>query len=76
MASCTGRHGGEPLPDEVEREIALAEFESAQRRRTKHARVRTEPVEGSDPFPTPEPPRSTGQENDARLTADKPPHWG
>lgn len=39
-------------------------------------RVTTEPVPGTDPNPTPEPPRSTGTENDQRLKADKPPHWG
>ena len=42
----------------------------------KHARVRTAPVDGTDPHPAPEAPRSSGTENDARLKADKPPHWG
>ena len=42
----------------------------------KSRRVTTPPPEGSDPSPAPEPPRSTGTENDDRLRADKPPHWG
>jgi hypothetical protein len=44
--------------------------------RRPHRRVTTEPPAGSDPEPLPEPPRSTGTENDERLKADKPPHWG
>jgi len=46
------------------------------RPRRKHVRVTTEPPAGSDPTPAPEEPRGTGTENDARLKADKPPHWG
>ncbi len=41
----------------------------------RHRRVRTEPVPGSDPTPMPEPPRHASDENDARLNADKPPHY-
>jgi hypothetical protein len=37
--------------------------------------VRTAPVAGSDPHPAPEPERHASTENDARLRADKPPHW-
>ena len=44
--------------------------------RRKGRRVTTEPVPGTDPTPAPEPSRSSGTENDARLKADKPPHWG
>jgi len=44
--------------------------------RRKHRRVTTQPVPGTDPNPTPEPARSTGTENDARLKQDVPPHWG
>lgn len=44
--------------------------------RPKRRRVRTEPPAGSDPTPQPEGPRTSGTENDARLKADKPPHWG
>lgn len=39
-------------------------------------RVRTDPVPGSDPHPTPEPERHAPHENDERLRGDKPPHWG
>jgi hypothetical protein len=42
----------------------------------KSRRVTTEPPEGSDPLPTGEPPRHRARENDERLKADKPPHWG
>lgn len=44
--------------------------------RRPNRRVTTPPPPGTDPNPVPEPPRSTGSENDARLKADKPPHWG
>jgi|GEM_PF-2666719 hypothetical protein len=76
MTPSSGRHEGEALSDDVERELALEEFENTSRKPKKHVRVRTAPAAGSDPFPTPEPPRSSGSENDARLKADKPPHWG
>ena len=49
--------------------------ESETPKRPKRRRVTTEPPAGSDPNPQPEPPRSSGTENDARLKADKPPHW-
>jgi hypothetical protein len=76
MTPGTGSHEGEALSEEAEREVSLEELESTSRRPKKHVRVRTAPATGSDPFPTPEPARSTGSENDARLKADKPPHWG
>jgi hypothetical protein len=38
--------------------------------------VTTEPVPGSDPSPPKEPKRHAEGENDERLRADKPPHWG
>jgi hypothetical protein len=47
--------------------------------------VRTQPAPGSDPTPsageraTEDEPRAWGDDptgNDARLRADKPPHWG
>jgi hypothetical protein len=44
----------------------------ARRRR----RVTTTPPVGSDPTPVPEPERTSGSENEDRLKADKPPHWG
>ena len=64
-----GRHAASAEPDAGETPEAPA------RHRKKHARVRTDPVPGSDPTPTPEPPRSTGTENDTRLKQDVPPHW-
>ena len=42
----------------------------------KPRRVTTEPPPGSDPHPEPEPSQSSGTENDARLKAEMPPHWG
>ncbi|PZE59732.1 hypothetical protein DEJ33_13855 [Curtobacterium sp. MCPF17_047] len=39
-------------------------------------RVTTTPVPGSDPTPSPEPPRHGTGENDDRLLRDRPPHWG
>ena len=48
--------------------------------RPARRRVTTAPPPGSDPAPGTdprgaEPVRSRGDENDARLTADKPPHY-
>ena len=54
----------------------VAGADAAAKPRAKRRRVTTAPPPGSDPNPAPEPPRSTGSENDARLKADKPPHWG
>ena len=45
-------------------------------RRRPHRRVQTAAVPGSDPKPQREPLRHAENENDARLKADKPPHWG
>ncbi len=49
----------------------------AQPRARGRRRVTQAAPEGSDPHPfdPPEAPRS-GSENDDRLKADKPPHWG
>jgi hypothetical protein len=38
-------------------------------------RATTPPPPGSDPAPSPEPARHRLDENDERLTADKPPHY-
>ncbi|MGK2939627.1 MAG: hypothetical protein ACSLFR_17795 [Solirubrobacteraceae bacterium] len=46
-----------------------------ERGRRGGRRVRTVPPEGSDPQPTPEPPRHASTENDERLFGDKPPHY-
>lgn len=48
----------------------------ATARPRKHPRVSTADAPGADPHPVPEAPRSSGTENDSRLKADKPPHWG
>lgn len=50
--------------------------ERGAKRGRRHRRVSTKPVAGSDPNPQSEPPRHAGNENDDRLKADKPPHWG
>ena len=67
----SGMHAGEPLPEDVEKELA----KKRGRKKRKHVRVTTEPPVGSDPNPAPEPPRGSSTENDARLRADKPPHY-
>jgi len=46
---------------------------SSPRRRGR--RVTTPPPAGSDPTPAPEPPRHSSTENDARMRAEKPPHY-
>ena len=68
----SGMHAGEPLSEVDEK--ALAKVKGRKRR--KHVRVTTAAPAGSDPTPAPEPSRNSGKENDARLKADKPPHWG
>ena len=68
----SGAHAGSPLSEDEEK--ALARERGHTRR--KHVRVSTPPPAGSDPNPAPEPSRGSGTENDARLKADKPPHWG
>ena len=54
----------------------VAGADAAAKPRAKRRRVTTAPPPGSDPTPQPEEPRGSGTENDARLRADKPPHWG
>jgi len=66
----SGAHAGSPLSDDEEKALAV------RKGRRKHVRVTTAAPAGSDPNPTPEPTRGSGTENDARLKADKPPHWG
>jgi len=44
-------------------------------RRRRRRRVSTPPPPGSDPEPLEEPDRHAEGENDARLRADKPPHY-
>jgi hypothetical protein len=62
----TGRHEGDGPPDS-----GISESHGR-----KHRRVTTLAVPGSDPTPEPEPDRHGDDENDERLKADKPPHWG
>lgn len=66
----SGMHAGEPLPEDVEKELA----KKRGRKKRKHVRIMTDPPEGSDPTPAPKP-RGTSNANDARLKADKPPHY-
>ncbi|ARC56084.1 hypothetical protein AS850_03215 [Frondihabitans sp. 762G35] len=44
--------------------------------RRRGRRVTTDPVPGTDPAPAPVDRRRDSYDNDARLRADKPPHWG
>lgn len=69
----TGRHEVEGPSD-----APAADHESRPRddRPSRHRRVTTEAVPGSDPTPSPGPPQHDGTENDERLKDDKPPHWG
>lgn len=64
------KHASEPAAAPVTGDPA----HRAGRRRGR--RVRTEPPAGSDPTPSPEPPRHASTENDEQLKRDKPPHWG
>ena len=67
----SGNHAGKPLTEKQEQKLAKKAGQTAP----KHARVTTEPPLGSDPNPAPEPARSSGAENDARLKEDVPPHY-
>ena len=55
---------------------AVPASEAPARRPRVRRRVTTEAVPGTDPNPLPEPTRHASTENDDRLQADKPPHWG
>ena len=63
--------GGDATGDATD-EAGAARASGTRRRR----RVTTEAVPGSDPTPQNEPARHLDNENDERLKADKPPHWG
>ena len=78
-----GRHEGDGPFDGMGFDAENAEHtehanrsESGRKLKRKHRRVTTQAVPGSDPTPQPEPPRHSESENDERLKADKPPHWG
>jgi len=66
-----GQHAGAALPDDAERALAA----NPTKRKHKHVRVTTQAPKGSDSSPTAEPRRAKRGENDARLRADKPPHY-
>jgi hypothetical protein len=53
---------------------ASGESEPARKPRVRR-RVTTPPPAGTDPTPAPEAPRHPSNENDARMHADKPPHY-
>ena len=72
-------------PDDAEPLDATGDGTEAELERPKHRaarvprqrrRVTTDAVPGTDPAPANEPPRHIASENDDRLRADKPPHWG
>ncbi|MBX3068785.1 MAG: hypothetical protein KF844_09120 [Cryobacterium sp.] len=50
--------------------------DSSAIRPKRHRRVRTKAASGSDPEPGQSNARLSERENDERLKADKPPHWG
>ena len=62
------------FPDGVSALIVAAPVPPPVIRRGRR-RATTQPVPGSDPSPAPEAPRHTLTENDARLNAEKPPHY-
>ena len=68
---------GQARENQVDHAPGLEDERKRERKhQRKHRRVKTDPVPGSDPNPQPEPPRHSDSENDERLKADKPPHWG
>jgi hypothetical protein len=78
----SGRHEADAPPDDPTQEqqgTDRARSDEAEGagpgERRRHRRERTDAAPGSDPAPTPEPPRHSSGENDERLRADKPPHW-
>ncbi|MCY7325684.1 MAG: hypothetical protein LH605_06075 [Microbacteriaceae bacterium] len=64
--------GEAPRPDVAAGEEVGSRAAGTRRRR----RVTTQAVPGSDPTPQKEPASHAENENDERLKADKPPHWG
>lgn len=65
-----------PLSEDNREHRKHTDQKRGRNRDRKHRRASTKPVPGSDPNPQPEPLRHSGDENDDRLKADKPPHWG
>ena len=68
--------GGASSDGDARRALEVAEHRPLVVRRPGGRRVTTDPVPGSDPTPAPEPDRQGSSENDQRLRADVPPHWG
>jgi hypothetical protein len=66
---------GRGQSDEAE-EPVTGESPTGRRGHRRHRRVSTSAVEGTDATPQREPRRHAENENDERLAADKPPHWG
>ena len=68
--------GGAASDDDASSALEAVEPRPLVVRRRAGCRVTTDPVPGSDPTPSPEPERQGSSENDQRLRADVPPHWG
>ena len=72
-------HADEPDANPESASVESAhDVESAStpaRRPRQRRRATTPPPPGSDPSPIAEPQRHRLDENDARLTAEKPPHY-
>ncbi|KQV26269.1 hypothetical protein ASG83_02730 [Yonghaparkia sp. Soil809] len=63
------------LPSDPEPADSEQRPSAPPRRPRARRRATTPPPPGSDPTPVGEPERHRLDENDARLTADKPPHY-
>jgi hypothetical protein len=61
------------MPDDCTPAANEEEVPPTPKRRGR--RATTPPPAGSDPHPAPEPPRTSGTENDERMRQDKPPHY-
>ncbi|GAA4267600.1 hypothetical protein [Frondihabitans peucedani] len=64
------------MVDDAQDHASATPAEPPRGRRRPGRRVTTEPAPGSDPTPAPIDRRRDTHDNDARLKADKPPHWG
>jgi len=66
---------GDPESASVESFRGAESASTPARRPRQRRRATTPPPPGSDPSPIAEPERHRVDENDARLTAEKPPHY-